>query len=508
MATNLTIEKAYQEGESLRSSRLDAARRCSLVTIPTLFPENGTSDTSELPLTYDSTAARGVSNISAKITDAVFPSNGVPWFEMLPDKTKVPPGESTANQQIALNHFSTLVMDRLLNTNLRSCYTQSNEKMIVGALDLIWFHDDFTFSSHSLDDFVLRRYPNGKVAKFILREWVDPDDLPEAWQGIPTQGGGQKCDEEACYTEVRWNSTTKKWDVRKEFRGHLVDTGKSYEYQPFVFNGWKLIPRSHYCRSYIEDIEGDVMFAESIAKSTKEAALMAAKSLVGVDPSGITEIQDIEGQENGAIVAARKDDVFAVNFGTATQLQYAMSARQDIRRDLQRAFLQASSIQQNKDRQTAEEWKILTAELMGTLGPNFSSKSDDIQHPIIRRAMALMVKNNEIPAEILKELGEGGLLKMRIRTGLEALSREVEASQLAEFAGTVGTIPELRTEINWNGWGLRYAAAKGWDPTDLIKTPEQKQAEMQQAMQMQVMQQGIQTVSKIAENGSKNASQA
>jgi hypothetical protein len=121
--------------------------------------------------------------------------------------------------------------------------------------------------------------------------------------------------------------------------------------------------------------------------------------------------------------------------------------------------------------------------------------------------MALMAKNNELPSDLLKMLGDGGILKLRIRTGLEALSREVEASQLAEFAGTVGSVPELRAEINWNGWAMRYTASKGWDPTDLIKTTEQKQAEMQQAMQMQAMQQGIQSLGSVAEEGAKAAIQ-
>jgi len=502
-----TTADCWQVEETRRQIRLDAARRCSSITIPSLFPAMGfTGDQDELPLPYDSTVARGISNLSAKITDAVFPANGVPWFEASPNKLKVPQGTSTADAETTLNlRVRDPVIKRLLGTNLRRSFTESNEKMLVGGNDLIWFHDDWTFSNHSFEDYVKRCKPNGEVEWFILREWVDGDELPDGWKNVPArQSQTYAQDVECCYTKVWWDKASKKWMVTKEFRGVIVDRG-AYLYEPFVFNEWRRVPKSHYARSYIEDIEGDVMFAESIAKAVKEGSLLISKALIGIDPSGITEIADIMGCENGEPVPARKDDVFPITAGSQIQLASAMQARQDIRRDLGRAFLMASAIQQNKDRQTAAEWQIMAQELFGVLGPNFASKASDIQLKIIRRAMALMAKESPEIKEVLDQSNGDGFVDLTIRTGLESLAKEVENAQLSQFAMEVSQIPPLQSEVKWDGYLRRKIAANGWDPTDLVKTPQEKAAEMQQQLQMMAAQQGIQSLGSAAEAGAKAA---
>lgn len=472
-----------------------------MMTIPSLFPEVGTNDTTDLPLQYDSTAARGLSSLASRITDAVFPPSGLPLFELVPNRARN--AAASPEDQNILNGFVRAVTERLSLTNLRSCFTDSNEKMLCGGLDLIWFHDDWTFSSHSLEDFVVRRQPNGKVTYLILCEWLDPDALPEDWKNVPAKQNSE--DEECCYTEVRWDQKAKAWNVRKEFRDVIVSSGKAYKYQPFVLNGWRLIPRDHYCRSFVEENEGDIRMAEVLGKSLKECSIITSKLVMGVDPAGQTEIQDFVDTENGAVIAARKDDVFPIQATSPAQMQTIQAALANYRRDLGKTFLDPSSIQRNGDRVTATEWTVMVRQLGGTLGPNFSSKAEDIQNPIIRRAIALMADANEIPSEILKQIEPGNLLQLRIRTGLTSLQQEIEAQELEEFATVVGTLPFVASEVNGGGWLQRYIAAKRWDPKGIVKTPEEKAAEAQQAMQMQAVQQGIQSIGKIAETGAKQS---
>jgi hypothetical protein len=492
------IRTRYDRLAGIRENRIDIARRCASLTIPSLFPEEGVNDTTEIPLTYDSTSARGVSSLAAKITDAVFPPNARSLFEITVDQTKVPPGTDTSADQQVLNRLCRLVSDRLYNTNLRTIFTDSNEMMLVGGQDLIWYHDDFTFSNHSLEDFVVRRLPNGKVVHVILREWLDPDALPDEWGSIPKgQGSGI---EEACYTECVLRDGV--WYATKEFRDATVDSGE-YEYQPFVVNGWRRIPKQHYCRSFVEENEGDIRMAEVLGKSLKECSVIASKLLMGVDPGGITEIRDIEQTENGQFIGARQGEIFPIQAAAPAQMQTIQQALGLYRRDIGKTFLDPGSIQRNGDRVTATEWTAMLRQMAGTLGPNFSNKADEVQIPIIRRTIALMVDRKEIPKDVLKNIEPGKLLQLQVRTGLTILKQEIEEGELAEFATLVAQLPPVQGEVKWDGWLNRFVTAKRWDTVGIVKTEEDKKAEAEQAMRMQVAQQGIASAGRMAENAAR-----
>jgi len=182
--------------------------------------------------------------------------------------------------------------------------------------------------------------------------------------------------------------------------------------------------------------------------------------------------------------------------------------RQDLIQNLSRTFLLQSSVQRNADRVTATEIREVAQELDQTLGGIFSGMARDIQIPLVRRAMILMSRDKLIPKELVSLItSDKGMLNLKVRTGLEALNREVQNSQLAQWAQIVGSIKDLQPYIDWYGWGVKWTSSFGLEPVGLIKTPQQLEAEQQKAAQSSIeqmaAQQSIQSLGGMAEAAAK-----
>jgi hypothetical protein len=183
------------------------------------------------------------------------------------------------------------------------------------------------------------------------------------------------------------------------------------------------------------------------------------------------------------------------------------SLRADLSQQLSRTFLLQSSIQRNAERVTATEIREVAQELDQTLGGIFSGMARDIQIPVVRRAVVLMARDGLIPKEINKFVEGTGPLNLKVRTGLEALNREVTNSQLAQWAAVVGQVKDVAAYIDWYGWAIKWTSSFGLEPVGLVKTPQQLQDEQQQAAQQSIQQlvsqQMVSSIGSISETGAK-----
>ena len=73
-------------------------------------------------------------------------------------------------------------------------------------------------------------------------------------------------------------------------------------------------------------------------------------------------------------------------------------------------------------------------------------------------------------------------------TGLDAIGRGQDLQNLQTFA-TVSqpAMQFIQGEINWSNYVLRVAQAAGVDPTGLLLSPEERQAQQQSQLQAQAM---------------------
>lgn len=509
--SNESIAGEFAELDSRRSTKLTRCEELAKLTVPGLYPKSGWTETMDLPDLYSSIAARGIMSLASRMVSAIYPLNQMPFFQHEIDMQMVPQGADTTQQMAQLSRLDKKVMEKLQSSNLRQELFVLMQHLIVLG-DALWYQsEDYMFRVYRLDQYVVVRYPDGSIKKIIVRDWIDPKAIPEHWTGYPktaatTNAGymiqGPTSRHEPCYTEIEWEPESGKWEVEKEFRGVIVEEGE-YEVSPYSPQVWSRIAGEDYGRSLVEEHIGDIRSMEALSKSMIEMAAASAEFRIGVDPTGITEIADLMDSQNGDFVAARNTDIFTMQLARQPDMGPVVVARQELAANLGRTFLLQSAVQPTGDRVTATQIREIAQELDQALGGIFSGISRDIQMPIVKRTMFLLAKDRQIPRELLKLTGTGGILSLKVRTGLEALNREVQNSQLVQWAQVVGQIPNAMQAVNWDNWLIRFTTSFGMDVAGLVKTPEEMMAEQQAMMAQQqeqmAAQQTIQSAGAIAE---------
>lgn len=510
------IETEFERLDSRRANKLQRAQDCARLTVPGLYPEEGFTETMELPDVYSSLPARGVMALASRMVSAIYPLNQAPFFNFELDQAFVPDGADPTQTMAQLSRLDRKIMDKLSSTNLRQELFVLFQHLIICGDALFEIVDEYSFRVHRIDQYVVQRYPDGRVKRIILREWVDPDAVPEDWpktdkmESEYENSDGPSSDHKPFFTEIEWNEDTKKWEVEKEYCGVQVDSG-TYDICPYVPQVWSRIAGEDYGRSLVEEHIGDIRTLEAITKALVEASVANSEFRIGIDPTGITEVADLQDTENGDFVPARQVDVFPIQLLKQIDLGPMAALRADLTQQLGRTFLLQSSVQRTGDRVTATEIREVAQELDQTLGGIFSGIARDIQIPIVKRVLVLMGRDRLVPSEILKLVEGQGPLNLKVRTGLEALNREVTNSQLSQWAVMVGQMQAVQPYIDWYGWAIKWTSSFGLEPVGLVKTPQQlqeeQQAAAQQSIQAMASEQMISSLGSMAETGAKAAMQ-
>lgn len=527
------IERQFQKLDARRYNKLTRARDCARLTVPTLFPREGYTESMDLPDVFNSMPARGVMSLASRIVSAMYPLNQQPFFSFEVDSQYVPQGINMNETLASLSRLDKRIMNKLSHSNLRQELFVLMQHLIVLGDALFEIQDDYNFRVHRIDHYVVQRYPDGKIKKIILREWVDPDALPEAWEYAMEEGkkyGDEEADNEnngyeydsftmsfsgikaptkehkPFYTMVEWEPDTKRWKCTKEYCGIIVDEGE-FTVCPYIPQSWSRIAGEDYGRSLVEEHIGDIRTLEAMSKSLVEAAMANSEHRIGIDPSGITEIGDLLDTANGDYVSARQTDVFPIQLLRQIDLSPMVGIRQDLIGGLGRVFLLQSSIVRQAERVTATEIRAMAEELDQSLGGVFSGIAASIQIPIIKRTVLLMAKERLLPPDIVELISETGILGLKVRTGLEALNREIEASQLATWMSMTAQNPAFQPYIDGYGTLVRLTTAMGLESAGLVKTPQQLQeeqaAQAQQSLQAMAAQQAMQSIGSMAESSGK-----
>lgn len=528
------IEAEFMKLDGRRTNKLNRARDCARLTVPTLFPREGFTESMELPDLFSSMPARGVMSLASRITSAMYPLSQAPFFSFEVDTQYVPQGVNMNDTIASLARLDKRIMNKLSHSNLRQELFVLLQHLIVLGDALFEIKDNYSFMVHRVDHYVVQRYPDGKIKKIILREWVDPEALPEQWEDAMEEGKvyGEDKDEsedengnynnsdynsfvstynqayapsrahKPFYTCVEWEEDDQIWKCTKEYCGVIVDEGE-FRICPYIPQSWSRIAGEDYGRSLVEEHIGDIRTLEAISKSLVEAAMANSEHRIGIDPSGITEIGDLLDTANGDYVSARQTDVFSIQLLRQVDLAPMAGLRSDIMTNLGRVFLLQSSIQRNAERVTATEIRMMAEELDQSLGGVFSGIAQSIQIPIVKRTVILMAKDELLPPDIVELISEKGILGLKVRTGLEALNREIESSLLSQWMGMAGNVQAFQPYIDPYGFLVRFTTSLGLEAAGLIKSPEQLQAEQQQAAQqsLQAMasQKLMETMGNIAE---------
>lgn len=520
LSPDSTLEERYQTYDNAREQVIDRARDHASYTLPRLM-ESGWG--SEIPGLEDHDIVelfwhkpgQNSTQLANKLTNAIFPANGAPFFEFesssqlreLYESQQITEEEWEELDRLRVNFENDLHSD-LQSSNFRSQLFMSILKVIIMPNDLIYMDDDYEFRSYRIDQFVIRRDIKGKIVEYMTRDWVEADLLDEKLSSISKKGSTQAYERyEPLYTQIKWDKKSKVWKVKREFRDTIYDTGEYKENEsPYFCIQWNLSTGEDYGTSLVEQVFGLIRSGETTAKALVEGLMAGAQGYMGVSPTGVTDIESLVDRANWSWVSARQEDVFAIQPNTSPSVVTANEALRIMEEDLDEAFFTNASARLTGERVTAYQVDSLKSEQDEALGGMLTHMAQQVQRPVIQRLIAIRKKNKKVPEAFMKLVDEGAF-KLKIKTGLDALGRQLDTLRLQAVGQTLGELaqvwPEIAEKLNGHNFAEDYIKNSGLDverySKPLATIQQERQAAAQQRAAQQAEDQLIQSTGKIAE---------
>jgi len=485
---NKTVASRYAHLMTTRESYLRRARDAAKLTIPSLIPPEGHSESTVYETPYQAIGARGVNNLASKLLMALLPPNS-PFFRLTIDDfdiLEVAGAEARGKVEEALARIERTGMAEIESLALRVPSFELLKHLIVGGNGLLYMPKKGDVKFYRLDRYVVKRDYMGNVLEIITKESVSPMMLPEKAQEIIGDDGDAAKNIDL-YTCVK--RTDKGWDIHQEVMGEVIEgTTGSYpkDKNPFIPLRLNRIDGEDYGRGYVEEYIGDLKSLEALTQAIVEGSAASAKVLFMVAPNGTTKARVLAESPNGAIVQGNAQDVSTLQVNKFNDFRVALETINTITERLSFCFLLNSSVQRNAERVTAEEVRYMAQELESALGGVYSILSQEFQLPLVKLLLGRLETAGKMP-KMPKDT-----VKPQIVTGIEALGRGQDLNKLAQMLQYLQPLgPEvLQKYMNVGDYIDRLAASLGIDTGGLIKTDEQMQQETE-AQQQQMMQSSV-----------------
>ncbi|MGD9729451.1 MAG: portal protein [Candidatus Melainabacteria bacterium] len=491
---NLSVgsaEARYRELEPKRSVYLERAREVSKLTIPSLLPPSGQTDTMRLETPFQGVGARGVNNLASKLLLALLPPNS-PFFRLKIDDFTLGQLQNTdpalkTELESGLSRIEQAVMTEIETSADRVAVFEVLKHLLVAGNVLMDMSRDDGMRVFHLDRYVVQRDPMGHVLEIIIHETLAPVALPENIRKLITDRMDSSEKTVNLYTWIK--RTDKQWTISQEVKGIVIPESKGtypLDRCPFIALRGNRIDGEDYGRGYVEEYLGDLKSLEGLSRAIVEGSAAAAKVLFLINPNGTTRAKTLAESPNGAIREGNAEDVTVLQLQKFNDFRIAYEQMGRIEERLSYAFLLNSSIQRNAERVTAEEVRFMARELEDALGGLYSILAQEFQLPYVRRKIHQMEKVKKLPSLPRDSI------KPMIITGLEALGRGHDLNKLDVFitglANTLG--PEILAQyMNLDDYISRRATAIGIDTKGLIKTKEEIAAAQQSAQQQSMLSQ-------------------
>jgi len=506
-----TASALYYELEGQRTSYVQRARDCALLTIPMLFPPDGESKSNIFETPFQGIGARGVNNISSKLLLALFPPNSS-FFRLMidPYKFKKLGGSDSLKTEIekALSDVEDAVTKEIETSALRVPFFEALKQLIVGGNSLLYFPDEGGVRVFRLTNYVVKRDPSGNVITIVTKESISPSALPEEAKEVLNskesyEDGEYKEENHDKYLDLFTcvHLEDGKWKVYQELNKQIIPGSEgTYDKDkcPFIPLRFSRVDGEDYGRGLVEEYLGDLRSLEALTQAVVEGSACASKVLFLVNPNGTTKIRSLSEAKNGQFVSGNVVDVNALQLQKYGDFRVAKEVMVEIQTRLSYAFLLNTSIQRDAERVTAQEIRYMAQELESALGGAYSILSQEFQLPMVNRIMDRMNADKSLP-----KLPKNNLIRPLIVTGVEALGRGNDLSKLDLFLSGLAQIfgPEaLAQYVNVEDYLKRRATALNIDIEGLIKSAEEMQAQKQQAQALQLTRElGPQTIKGISD---------
>lgn len=501
--SKMSAQTIYKSLETKRGPYMDRAREASEITIPQLYPPEGSDENTAYPTPYQSLGAKGVNNLANKIVLSLFPPTTAFFKLGLSPADLAATGKAQGEVQQAMYILETSIVNEMEVSSLRPKLVHLIKQLIVGGSSVIYVPELGSPEIFKLDEFVVKRDKKGNVLRLVIKQSVAftslsasiAKQLPRNEITDEIRDGKKMLD---LYTAIV-KSDDDTYTVWQEILGKRIDGSEGtyktedlpYRFIPFVDSG------EDFGRSYIEDFIGDIQSYEGLRQAILEGAAESARILYVLRPNSTLSAKRVQAAKSGDVLVGNPEDISTIQSDKRMDMSVTQKEAENLKQDIALLFLLDSAVRRDAERVTAAEIRQVSQELEVALGGIYSTLSNALQGPLVKLYMNRLVKQKKINP-VLKDS-----LKLEITTGSAALGRGTDFNVLNTFVNTLGMIlqnPAAGNYVNVSELIKRMAYSLDINTASLIVSEEERQAMQQQAQQQQLMEQAAPELVKGAMN--------
>ena len=269
------IKKLYAKLETKKDQFVDRGRECSELTISSLLPPEGFSDSSDLYTPYQSVGARGVNNLASKLLLLLLPPNE-PFFRLTTNnkiKQELEENEELQTEvERSLAKIEREVMRFIEETALRVSLFEALKHLIVTGNVLVSLPKNNKMKIYNISQYCVERDPDGNILRIIIKESISHKSLePEIREQCQVVDGDSYVD---LYTSIS-KEMDGKFHVYQCCNDIILPAsiGKYKEEDlPFMALRMVRVDTEDYGRSYVEEFLGDLKSLEGLSQSLLESS--------------------------------------------------------------------------------------------------------------------------------------------------------------------------------------------------------------------------------------------
>ena len=490
------IAGRYAQLAAVREELLERSRDMAAVTIPSVFPNQETTENQALPTPYQSVGARAVNNLANKLLLTLFPVSS-PFFKLEVSEGIIQQMQQEEDSGIKddieakLSEMENIIQSDMETSAFRPKFFEAIRNLLIVGDYLLHIPAKGEPEGYKLNKYVVKRSNSGTVLELILKEIISREELPKQWK---TQLESHNKDNETVESAMLGTGSRK--DKRYDIYTRVHLEGNNYKEAKYI-NGillegseasypkeasawlplrWNGQSGEDYGRSYVEEYMGDLIALEGLSRSIQEHSAIASKTFGIIRPNSNMSPLDLARVPNGGFVVGEPEDLVYPEVGKRGDMQVAQTMFDNLTGSLSRAFLITQV--RDSERTTAEEIRMMADELETALGGAYSLLAVTFQKPVLLREMYRLEKDKN---SLLPKIDKNDLAP-KVIVGLEGLGRGTDleklmkaANAMMQLAPTFQNIPGMDQDkvisLVWNAVGL--------DSDEVMKTEEQKKAEAQ-----------------------------
>lgn len=466
----------YGALESRRRSLEYLWKEASKLTLPHIFPEEGITESAELPTPYNSVGAAGVNALSSKLLLTLLPPTGN-FFRLLPYEEDLAELEEEGKAEVdkLLSKIEQDILMEIDRKNLRVPLFEAMKFLIITGNTMLYKVPNGGLKAFSPYQYVVERDYVGNILKTVIKEPMAYTALPPVVQDIISiDMEAKKEDTDIDIYTVILRTSNDSFTTYQEVQGTMIPgTFKKYKENmlPYIVLRWTSSSSEYYGRGLVEQYLGDLRRLEGFSQLLSEGAGISAKTIFGLRPGSSLQVDDLNNAYNGDfIIGDLEREVSVLKVDKANDLAVAERMAMGLEQKLSRAFMMMSGNIRDSERTTATEVRATSAELEATFGGTYSVLASELQLPLITLTM------NDINPNFEK------LTEPTITTGTSAISREKDFNNLNIMLQSIASLgPEVVAEyLDVEGYLKSVSTSLGFDAEVMVKSAEQRQSEQEQ----------------------------